>query len=144
MKERIIETAKYFFISTVLINAAMYVTGSLFAPDQTFGYEIMIYPLIYGFLASIPSFIMYTNKELSVRQALIHKIIQLIIIVAIIETMVFKGDISAYALQAAGVAVSVVMIYLGVLLISYKMDQKTAHEMTDQLKAFQNKVIREP
>ena len=54
MKERIIETAKYFFISTVLINVAMYVTGSLFAPDQKFGYEVLIYPLIYGFLACIP------------------------------------------------------------------------------------------
>ena len=72
----------------------------------------MIYPLIYDFLACIPSFIMYTNKELSVRQALIHKINQLIIIVA---------------------------IYLGVMLIRYKMDQKTAWEMTEQLKAFQKK-----
>lgn len=141
MKERIIETAKYFFISTVLINVAMYVTGSLFAPDQKFGYEVMIYPMIYGFLACIPSFIMYTNRELSVRQALIHKIIQLIIIVAIIEAMVFRGNISGYTMQAAAVAGSVVVIYLGVVLIRYKMDQKTAQEMTDQLKVFQNKVI---
>ncbi len=141
MKERIIETAKDFFISTVLINVAMYVTGSLLAPGQKFGYEVMIYPLIYGFLACIPSFIMYTDKELSVRQALIHKIIQLIIIVAIIEAMVFRGNISGYAKQAAAVAGSVVVIYLGVMLIRYKMDQKTAQEMTDQLKAFQNRVI---
>ena len=42
MKERIIETAKYFFISAVLINVVMYVTGALFAPDQKFGYEVMI------------------------------------------------------------------------------------------------------
>jgi hypothetical protein len=143
MKERIIETVKYFFISTVLINAAMFVTGSLFAPDQTFGYEIMIYPLIYGFLACIPSFIMYTNRELSVRQALIRNIIQLIFIVAIIEAMVFRGQISDFGRPAAAVAVSVVLIYLGVMLIRYKMDQKTAQEMTDQLKDFQNKVIRE-
>ena len=101
--------------------------------------EVMIYPLIYDFLACIPSFIMYTNKELSVRQALIHKIIQLIIIVAIIEAMVFRGNIRGYAPQAAAVAGSVVVIYLGVMLIRYKMDQKTAWEMTEQLKAFQKK-----
>ena len=141
MKERIIETAKTFFISTVLINVAMFVTGSLFAPDQRFGYEVMIYPLIYGFLACVPSFIMYTNKELSVGQALIHKIIQMIIIVAVIEAMVFRGNIRGYVMQAAAVACSVVVIYLGVLLIRYKMDQKTAQEMTDQLRAFQDKVI---
>ncbi len=139
MKERLRETAKNFFISTVLIIAAMYVTGSLFAPDQTFGYEVMIYPLIYGFLACIPSFVMYTNKELSVRQVLIRNIIQLIIILAIVEAMVFRGHISEFTPQAVAVAVSVVVIYFGVLLIRYKMDQKTAQEMTDQLKAFQNK-----
>ena len=141
MKERITETAKYFFISTVLINAAMYVTGSILAPDQTFGYEVMIYPLIYGFLACIPSFIMYTNRELSVRQALIRKIIQLVIIAAIVEMTVFGGHISGYGMQAAAVAASVVVIYLAVLLIRYKIDQRTAQEMTDQLKSFQKRAI---
>ena len=34
-------------ISTVLINAAMYVTGSLFDPDQTFGYEVLSTKLNY-------------------------------------------------------------------------------------------------
>lgn len=141
MKERIIDTAKYFFISTVLINAAMYICGSLFDPEQTFGYEIMIYPIVYGFLACIPSFVMYTNKELTVRQTLIREVIQLIIIVAIIEMMVFRGHAGKYAAQAAAVAVSVVVIYLGVLFISYKLDMKTAEKMTDQLKAFQNRTV---
>lgn len=140
MRERITDTLKYFFISTVLINTAMFICGSVFDPDQTFGYEIMLYPLIYGFLACIPSFIMYTNKELTVRQTLIREAIQLLIIVAVIEVMVFRGHVHENATQAAAVAASVVVIYAGVLFINYKLDMKTAQKMTDQLKDFQSKM----
>ncbi len=140
MKERLIETAKYFFISTVLINGAMFVCGTAFAPEQRFGYEILIYPLIYGFLACIPSFVMFTSRELTVKQTLIREAVQLVIIVGIIEMVVFGGQFAGYGAEAVAVAACVVLVYAAAVLIRYKLDVKTARQMTDQLKALQKSV----
>ncbi len=140
MKERLIETAKYFFICTALINGAMFVCGTAFAPEQRFGYEILIYPLIYGFLACIPSFVMFTSRELTVKQTLIREAVQLVIIVGIIEMVVFGGQFAGYGAEAVAVAACVVLVYAAAVLIRYKLDVKTARQMTDQLKALQESV----
>lgn len=139
MKERLIETAEYFFISTALINAAMFVCGMVLAPEQRFGYELLVYPIIYGFLGCIPVFVMFTSKELTVKQTMIRESVQLVLIIAIVEMIVFGGQMGGTELIVTRIAVglAVVAIYFGAALIRYKLDEKTARKMTDQLKAFQ-------
>ena len=145
MKDRIQDILKSFFVSTALINVAMYVCGSLFRPDQRFGYEVFLYPLIYGFLATIPNFIMYSKKELTVKQAVIREMINILLIVAIIELFMFGGkDMSnELCVQAISVAVSIVVVYMGVVFIMYILDLKTARRLTDQLRVFQYEDIKE-
>ena len=140
MKERLIETAKTFFVSTVLINVAMFICGMAFAPEQRFGYELLVYPIIYGFLACIPVFVMFTSKELTVKQTLIREAVQLVIIVGIIEMVMFGGQFAGYGAEAVAVAACVVLVYAAAVLIRYKLDVKTARQMTDQLKALQESV----
>ena len=140
MKERLIETAKTFFVSTVLINVAMFICGMAFAPEQRFGYELLVYPIIYGFLACIPVFVMFTSKELTVKQTLIREAVQLVIIVGIIEMVMFGGQFAGYGAEAVAVAACVVLVYAAAVLIRYKLDVKTARKMTDQLKALQESV----
>ncbi|MBP5746693.1 MAG: DUF3021 family protein [Lachnospiraceae bacterium] len=145
MKDRIQDILKSFFVSTALINVAMYVCGSLFRPDQRFGYEVFLYPLIYGFLATIPNFIMYSKKELTVKQAVIREMVNILLIVAIIELFMFGGkDMSnELCVQAISVAVSIVVVYMGVVFIMYILDLKTARRLTDQLRVFQYEDIKE-
>lgn len=145
MKDRIQDILKSFFVSTALINVAMYVCGSLFRPDQRFGYEVFLYPLIYGFLATVPNFIMYSKKELSVKQTVIREMINILLIVAIIELFMFGGkDMSnELCVQAISVAVSIVVVYMGVVFIMYILDLKTARRLTDQLRVFQYEDIKE-
>ena len=81
MKERIADTMRNFFIIVTLINVAMLVLGAILRPDQQFGYEAFAYPLIYGVVASIPGMFMGTAKEMSVAQAVIREIIQLMLII---------------------------------------------------------------
>ena len=47
MKEHVKEILNSFFISVTLINIAMFILGILFRPEQRFGYEAYLYPLIY-------------------------------------------------------------------------------------------------
>ncbi len=56
-----------------LINIAMFILGSIFRPDQRFGYEVLIAPLIYGVLSLIPYIIMYSKKELTIKQLYIRQ-----------------------------------------------------------------------
>lgn len=145
MKDRIQDILKSFFVSTALINVAMYVCGSLFRPDQRFGYEVFLYPLIYGFLATVPNFIMYSKKEMTVKQTVIREMINILLIVAIIELFMFGGkDMSnELCVQAISVAVSIVVVYMGVVFIMYMLDLKTARRLTDQLRVFQYEDIKE-
>ena len=72
MKERIREIADSYFISVTLINAAVFVTGMMFRPDEKFGYEAFLSPLIYGALTVIPTMIMYSGKELPISYGYSH------------------------------------------------------------------------
>ena len=142
MKERFQDVIKSFFVSTVLINVAMFVCGMAFKPQQMFGYEVMLYPLLYGFLASIPNFFLYAKKERSVKQTIRHEILQIILIILIIELFMFAGKPMTEELVcvAAGVAVSIAVVFIAVKGILYCLDLKTARRMTEQLKQFQERV----
>ena len=139
MKERIREAAGSYFISVTLINAAMLILGSLLSPQQRFGYEAFLYPLIYGLIGIIPSLIISTDKELSVKQVVIRKVMQMLLIIVLLLAFMF-GDASLKRqtiFMAAAVALSVVIIYILVNVIMWMLDARTAKNMTEDLKRFQ-------
>ncbi len=140
MKERFREIVRSYFISVTLINAAMFILGSLFMPEQRFGYEAYLYPLIYGAIASLPALITGERKELPVRQTVIREIIHLALIIVLILAFMFGGrpiDDSIMAM-GAGVAASAAVIFVMVKLISWLLDLKTARSLNEDLVRFQN------
>ncbi|MBP0974259.1 MAG: DUF3021 family protein [Oscillospiraceae bacterium] len=141
MKERIIEMARSYFISVTLINVAIFVTGTLFRPEQTMGYEAFLSPLLFGFLTVIPTMILYSKKELTVRQLLCRKAIQLLLDIVIVIAVIFAGnDMNRETIIAAvGVAVSIVVVFVAVHVIEWMLERRTARELTEQLAAFQKR-----
>ena len=139
MKERIREAAGSYFISVTLINAAMLILGSLLSPQQRFGYEAFLYPLVYGLIGIIPSLIISTDKELSVKQAVIRKVMQMLLIIVLLLAFMFGDDpLNRQTIfMAAAVALSVVVIYILVNVIMWMLDARTAKSMTEDLKRFQ-------
>ena len=141
MKERIKEVFSTFFISVTLINIAMLVLGSILSPDQKFGYEVFMYPVIYGLISMIPGLIMNTQKELTVKQALIRHIFQMLLIIALLLAFIFGGrPINAELIKlAAGVAISIAIVYILVITIQWLLDSKTAKNMPDDLMKYQQR-----
>ena len=139
MKERIREAAGSYFISVTLINAAMLILGSLLSPHQRFGYEAFLYPLIYGLIGIIPSLIISTDKELSVKQVVIRKVMQMLLIIVLLLAFMFGDNpLNRQTIfMAAAVALSVVVIYILVNVIMWMLDARTAKSMTEDLKRFQ-------
>ena len=144
MKERFREILSSFFISVTLINLAMLILGFLFRPQQRFGYEVFLYPLLYGIIGIIPSLIIQTKKELSVTQVVIRKVFQCILIAVLLLAFMFAGQpFSADKIPSAiGVAVSVIVIFVLVNGIEWLLDLRTAKNMTEDLIKFQENTRR--
>ena len=141
MKDRLREILGNFFISVTLIDAAMFVLGNILMPQQRFGYEVFIYPLIYGFIGVIPALITRDGKELSVKQTVIRHVIRMLMTVVLLLAFMFGGKPMDHdrIVAALCVAVSVIMIYAAVVIIGWFLDKKTADRMTADLIRFQQK-----
>ena len=141
MKDKLRNILGSFFISVTLINIAMLVLGSLLMPEQRFGYEVFIYPIIYGVIGIIPALITRDGKELSVKQTLVKNAVQMLMTVVLILAFMFGGHPVDHNLvvTAVSVAISVVIIYAGVVIIGWFLDKKAADQMNEDLTRFKNK-----
>lgn len=141
MKERLRDAFSSFFISVTLINAAMLILGLMFEPEAKFGYEIFLYPLIYGVIGMIPGLFLETNRELSVREVLIRKTVELLLLIVLLLAFMFgKRPMDREMLTvAAGVAISIIVIYVLVHVIEWILDRQTAKNMTEDLMKFQQR-----
>ena len=141
MKERIRDILNSFFISVTLINVAMFILGRILEPTQVFGYEVFLYPLIYGFIGTIPTMLITDKKELSVKQELIRNVIKMLLLIVLMLAFMFGGrEITSELIAAAvGVSLSIVIIFILVNLIIWWLDLKTAKDMTEDLIKYQQK-----
>ena len=139
MKESNKNIAGSFFISVTLINLAILILGKILRPEQQFGYEVFAYPLIYGVIGIIPALFVRSDKELTVKQAIIKEIAQMMMTVVAIVVFIFVGQplTRDILITASAVALSIVIIYCLVVLIGWLMDLRTARVMTEDLKRFQ-------
>ena len=112
MKERIKNIAGSFFISVTLINLAILILGKILRPEQQFGYEVFAYPLIYGVIGIIPALFVKSDKELTLKQAIIKEIVQMIMTVVAIVVFIFVGQplTRDILITASAVALSIVII----------------------------------
>lgn len=144
-KEFVLSFIRTYFAVVALVCAANFILGSYLAPEQTFGYEAFLVPLIYGLAGTIPSVITYSRKELSVKQLLFRKAIQLLLIEVSVLFVMFYGSNKAYQNPKIifSVAASVLVIYVVIDLIEILQDHLTAKKLTDELIAFQQSVSKE-
>ena len=139
MREHIKNNIMSFFIIVTLVNIAIFISGMILAPDEKLSYAVFIVPVIDGILGVIPGLIMYSKRELTVKQIIVRDIIQLISIelIMLLFSFGFSGFESADVPRLIAVIGSVALVYVGVVAIMYALDFRTAKKMTDDLKAFQ-------
>lgn len=127
-----------FFIIVTLVNIVIFACGMILMPEQQLTYTAFLVPIIDGLLGIIPGLVMYSKRELTVRQMLIREVIQLLSIEAIILffTFGFSGSLNIKYLLV--VATSVAVVYVMVNVIRYFLDIRSAKKLTDELKAFQS------
>ena len=140
-KELIRDMISTYFMLTTMILVVMTMLGTCFMPEVRFGYEQFEAPLIYAAWGTLPSIVLYAKKELTMKQMLVRKIIQLILIEVIVLIValpaeIFEGGDSALVISLIA---CVFIIYLLTHAIDWYQDSVTAKKMTEELLIFQKK-----
>ena len=127
-----------FFVVVTCINLGMAFMGMIYAPDTRFGYEALLFPVFYGFLGILPAAVLYSRKELTVKQMLLRKIIQLILIEAIMVGIVFflGGTDFSTLLPFMIMVLAVCLAAEGILWLAA---DKKVKKLNAQLKRFQDR-----
>ena len=142
IKDHLKECLRNYFIIVTGINLAMFILGTIFQPDQQFGYDVFLYPLIYGAITSIPNLLMVEKKEPTVKQSIFREIVGVILISAILLASMFAGKelTGELIIVSCGIVLSVICITALVNIISWVLDSRKAESLTNDLVAFQNKI----
>lgn len=127
-----------FFIGVACITLLMGILGLIYEPHQRFGYEAYFSPFIFGLIGILPSLVTYSKKELTIGQMLKRKALQLVILEGLILGFGYAMGIMKGTMMVS-MAGAVFLVFLLVHLISYTIASKEAANLSQELKAFQNK-----
>ena len=138
-KELINDMIYTYFMLVTMILAVMMILGMYFMPDVTFGYEAFGTPLRYAGFATLPNLIMYAKKELTMKQFLIRKTIQLVLVEVIVVVIAVPHEIVKEGKIALVVSltVSILVVYILTHLIEWFQNYTMAKKMTEELLNFQ-------
>lgn len=138
-KELIRDMINTYFMLVTMIAGIMAVLGSYFMPEVRFGYEEFSAPLIYAAYATIPNIVMYAKKELTMKQFLVRKIIQLILVEIIVILVAVPVDAikTGEAEIVITLGIGILIIYILTHLIDWFQNYTTAKQMTEELLRFQ-------
>ena len=131
-----------FFIIVTLINVVTFALGMIFRPDDRFGYEAFLSPIIYAACSMLPVILTYSKRELSFKQMILRQILNLIAIEVI---MICIGLTGSQALREQptiliSFALSVFLIFVLVMLISWILDLGQARQMNIDLENYKKRI----
>ena len=138
-KKFIISLITTYFRLVTLITVATLVLGLYFDPNACFGYTVFAAPLFYGACGVLPSVVMYSKRELTVKALLVRKLIQFVLIEVLILSVAFHntGIQGEYLDVAIGMGISIFLIYVLAHMIDWLQNYMSAKRMTEELINFQ-------
>ncbi len=141
-KEFLADCIRTFFTVVTLINIAMFLMGVTMMPDNKFGYEGFIIPVIYGLVGTLPNLAMYSKRELKVGELITRKVVQFILIECCVLFVIFynvpREERPLWLIGA--VALSIFIIYVLATAFDWLQNYLSAKQLTEDLKIFQGKM----
>ena len=140
-KELIRDMINTYFMLTTMILVVMTVLGTYFMTETRFGYEQFEAPLTYAAWGTLPNIVMYAKKELTMKQMLIQKMIQLVLVEGIVLVVALPTEMRENGNNALVISlvICVFVIYVLTHVIEWYQDSVTAKKMTEELLIFQKK-----
>lgn len=128
-----------YFIITTCVTVAIAVLGMSLDPESRFGYEAFFSPLIFAFISLLPSIVLYSRKELPFRRMLVRKVLQIILLEAMLIAFGLWTGILHSIADTFFFALAVLVVYLAVSFIEWHMDRQEADEINKTLKSMQGR-----
>ena len=143
-KEFMYQIVRMFFVLVTLINIAMFIFGKMLQPNTTFGYRALILPVIYAVAGVLPMIVMYSDRELTVKEVIVRKIIQFLLIEMSIIFIIFGKDFmfSEHRQLLFAIALCIFIVFVFANIISWEMDRVVARRMTEKLISLQTSSLQ--
>ena len=142
-KELFIRALRLYTLLVTLIIVMMMILGNLLDRDRVFSYDAFLSPLIYALIGTAATVITRSDKELSVRNLIIRKIISLLLIEGAIILIALSSDTipteKSWVLPALVLGIFIVFILSH--MIQYHIDRKEAEKISADLIRYQEKQI---
>ncbi len=138
MKETVKKLAEVFLICHFLISMAIGICGMILGPDSKLEYSDMFVPAEMAFFCTLPTLLTIRSEKLTVKQIALRKILQILIVEAIVLSMVHFGF---HGINTVGgaliIVVSVLLVFAGVSLIDWVRGRMEAEDLNHRLARLQ-------
>ena len=127
-----------------LITILLIILGKLLDRDRVFSYEAFLSPLIYALIGTVAAIITRSDKELSVRNLIIRKVISLLLIEGAIILLALNSDTipTEKSWVIPGLALGILLVFILTHVILYFIDRKEAEKLNTDLARYQEKQIQ--
>ena len=143
-KELLIRALRLYTLLVTLITVLMIVLGYLLDRDRVFSYDAFFSPLIYALIGTVAALVTRSEKELSVRNLIIRKVISLLLIEGAIIFLALNADTipTEKSWVIPGLALGILAVFVLTHVILYFIDRKEAEKLNTDLARYQEKQIQ--
>ena len=138
LKSKLEQAVSLYFMLVTFITVLLMVLGLVFDADRTFSYSVFASPLIYAAIGVIPVFLPKKKEEPSVKDLIIRRIVELLIIEVIVLVLAFSAD--TIPTQKIGVVLGIgggiVIIFVLTEIIEYLYERSKADEFNKLLEDY--------
>ena len=143
-KELLIHALRVYTLLVTLITILLIILGKLLDRGRVFSYEAFLSPLIYALIGTVAAIITRSDKELSVRNLIIRKVISLLLIEGAIIFLALNADTipTEKSWVIPGLALGILAVFVLTHVILYFIDRKEAEKLNTDLARYQEKQIQ--
>lgn len=145
-KELLVRALRLYTLLVTLITVLMILLGSLLDRDRVFGYEAFLSPLFYALIGTAATVVTQSDKEPSVRELVIRKIISLLLIEGAMVLLALNSDTipTDRGWVLPGLVLGVLAVFVLAHVILYLIDRKEAEKLSADLARYQAKQMNGP
>ena len=143
-KELLVHILRVYTLLVTLITILLIILGKLLDRDRVFSYEAFLSPLIYALIGTVAAIITQSDKELSVRNLIIRKVISLLLIEGAIILLALNSDTipTEKSWVIPGLTLGILLVFILTHVILYFIDRKEAEKLNTDLARYQEKQIQ--
>lgn len=122
-----------FFVISTCVSIGAGILGIIYQTERSLTYYVLFVPAIYGIATALPSIVMYSKKELSIKSLIIRRIINFLIVVTLVLGINYFGKNLTSISVTISLVIVVFIIFLTVNVVEYVNELRISRELNNAL-----------